>query len=65
MDNEQIVARDPITYEYRLEATPKFTTVEEGWELIDVFPNRKFNATYILIFRKELSEIRGIRNAPR
>jgi hypothetical protein len=44
-----------LVYEYRVEDTPKFSQVEDEWELVDVLPKFRNGATiYLVVFRRPL-----------
>lgn len=59
--------RERITYEYRVEDTPRYCVVEEEWELYDVFPAKWNPGNKVLVFRREcqneLNKANAIQNA--
>lgn len=59
-DGDQ-ASREIITYEYRFEDTPRFCAMDETWELYDVFPAKWHPGNKVLIFRRELKPLPGLR----
>ena len=52
-DEAKEAVRDIINYEYRVCDTPKYTVVDETWELVDVLPKPRSNGTiYLMVFRR-------------
>ena len=57
MNTTNEAQRELKYYEYRVKATPEFTSpIEEGWEVVNVFigwlPNGYVN--YYIVFRKQI-----------
>ena len=49
-----LAAREKVTYEYRVEDTPRYCVVEEEWELYDVYPVKWNAGNKVLVFRKQV-----------